>query len=44
MHPLTSPDDNSEAETIVKADPRIAELLAERYGIIDVANQLICDT
>ncbi|PNH03386.1 Primary amine oxidase, partial [Tetrabaena socialis] len=44
VHPLTSPDDNTEAEAVVKACPRIAQLMAERYGITDIKNQLICDT
>lgn len=44
VHPLTTPDDNSYAEAVVKADPKIAQLLKERYGITDVAGQLICDT
>ncbi|GLI66897.1 hypothetical protein VaNZ11_010924 [Volvox africanus] len=44
LQPLTSPDDNTDAEAVVKSDPRIAQLLKERYGIVDVRNQLICDT
>ncbi|GFR44735.1 hypothetical protein Agub_g6063 [Astrephomene gubernaculifera] len=44
VQPLTTPDDNFEAEAVVRADPRVAQLLAERYGVTDVANQLICDT
>ncbi|GLC40464.1 hypothetical protein PLESTM_001074400, partial [Pleodorina starrii] len=44
VQPLTSPDDNTLAEVVVKSDLRVAQLLAERYGITDVANQLICDT
>lgn len=31
VHPLTTPDDNSYAEAVVKADPKIAQLLKERY-------------
>ncbi|KAG2486353.1 hypothetical protein HYH03_014934 [Edaphochlamys debaryana] len=42
VHPLTSPCDNFEAEAVVKADPRIARLLQERYGAS--IDQLICDT
>ena len=40
--PLFSPDDCDLAESIVKADPGVAELLKTRYGIDDLTN-LVCD-
>lgn len=44
VHPMTTPDDNFYAEAIVKADPRIVALVAERYGVTDVDTQLSVDT
>lgn len=35
VQPTTTPDDCSLAEHIIMADPRIRQLLAERYGITD---------
>jgi Cu2+-containing amine oxidase len=43
VHPMTTPDDNDHAEAIMKADPEIRRLVAERYGITDPAH-LACDT
>lgn len=35
VQPTTTPDDNVLAEHIIMSDPRIRQLLAERYGITD---------
>lgn len=43
LHPMTTPDDNNLAEEIMKADPTLRRLLAERYGIIDM-DKVACDT
>mmetsp|Transcript_22566 Transcript_22566/g.67197 ORF Transcript_22566/g.67197 Transcript_22566/m.67197 type:complete len:731 (-) Transcript_22566:1085-3277(-) len=43
VHPMTTPDDNDLAEAIMKSDPTVLRLVAERYGIRDAA-QLACDT
>nr|WHU50174.1 copper amine oxidase [Chlamydomonas reinhardtii] len=46
VHPLTSPDDNSEAEAIMKASPVLRQAVAERYGLseAEIDEQLMCDT
>lgn len=44
VHPMTTPDDNLHAEAVIKADPRIVALVAERYGVTDVHTQLSIDT
>ena len=43
VQPLLTPDDCFLAEEIAKADPKVKELLAERYGIIDLEANLCCD-
>lgn len=43
MHPMTTPDDNNLAEEIMKADPTLRRLLAERYGMTDM-DKVACDT
>lgn len=35
VQPTTTPDDNLLAEHIIMSDPRIRQLLIDRYGIID---------
>ncbi|EFJ39825.1 copper amine oxidase [Volvox carteri f. nagariensis] len=40
VHALASPDDCFEAEAIAKADPRVVQLLRERYGVMDL--ELVC--
>lgn len=40
---MTTPDDNSLAEEIMKADPTLRRLLAERYGITHM-DKVACDT
>ncbi|KXZ45138.1 hypothetical protein GPECTOR_58g587 [Gonium pectorale] len=40
VHALASPDDCFEAEAIAKADPRVVQLLRERYGVADL--DLVC--
>jgi primary-amine oxidase len=42
-HPMTTPEDNDMAERIMKADPVLLKLLAERYGITDM-DKVVCDT
>lgn len=42
VQPLISPDECFLAEAIVKADPEVAKLLSERYGIEDLS-LLACD-
>ncbi len=46
VHPLTSPDDNSEGEAIMKASPVLRRAVAERYGLseAEIDEQLVCDT
>ncbi|KAG2422471.1 hypothetical protein HXX76_015995 [Chlamydomonas incerta] len=46
VHPLTSPEDNSEAEVIMKASPQLRAAVAARYGLseADIDEQLVCDT
>jgi primary-amine oxidase len=39
---LATPDDCLDAEAIVKADPAVAKLLAELYGITDLT-LVACD-
>lgn len=36
FHPLATPDDCADAEAIAKADPKLAALLKERYGVTDM--------
>lgn len=43
VHPLTTPEDDSYAESIMKKDPTLQRLLRERYGITDL-DSLVCDT
>ena len=43
VHPMTTPDDNTLAEAIMKADPALRRLLAERYSITDM-DKVACDT
>ena len=42
VHPPFTPDDCFEAESIVKADETIKELLETRYGITDM-DKVACD-
>lgn len=42
VQPLASPDDCFEAEALVKADPKIQALLAEKYNITDLS-KVVCD-
>ena len=36
MHPMTTPEDNSMAEEIMKKDAKVRQLLADRYGITNM--------
>ena len=42
VEPVATPDDCFEAEAIAKADPRVVELLRERYGVSDL-ELVACD-
>ncbi|GAX75117.1 hypothetical protein CEUSTIGMA_g2561.t1 [Chlamydomonas eustigma] len=42
-HPMTTPEDNDMAERIMKADPVLRNLVAQRYGITDM-DKVVCDT
>lgn len=43
QQPPFSPDDCLLAEAIVKGDTEIIKLVRDRFGIVDVENQLVCD-
>jgi primary-amine oxidase len=43
VQPLATPDDCFDAEAIVKADPTVQKLLAEKYGITDFDSLVVCD-
>ena len=43
VQPMCTIDDALEAESIVHADPLVAKIVKERYGITDVKSQLVAD-
>lgn len=43
VQPLITPEDCFEAEEICKADAKVCEMLASRYGIHDVQSDVACD-
>lgn len=43
VQPLTTPDDNIECESIVRRDPRVQQLLLERYSVTNM-ELVICDS
>ena len=43
VQPMCTIDDALDAEAIVHADPLVAKIVKERYGVTDVKTQLVAD-